>query len=66
MPNEAGQELMRSGLFGHVERRHHQIKRSKKLARQFLEREMGSLNYGMESADIAMVKQASTLSNKAC
>ena len=58
-PSKAGQELMRSGLFGYGEQRNHQIKRSKKLARQFLEREMGSLKYGMERADLAMVKQVS-------
>jgi hypothetical protein len=63
IPSKAGQELMRSGLFGHDERVNYRIKRSKKLARQFLEREMGSLNYGMEAADLAKAKQVSIFVN---
>ena len=57
VPNKEGQQLMHSGQFGSEERRNRSLKKSKQLARQFLEREMGCPNYGREAADMGLVKQ---------
>jgi WD repeat-containing protein 23 len=64
-PNKHGEELMRSGQFGLDSNRSPPIRKSKKLARQVLEREMGRKPYGRERADMALFKQDMIPSSKA-
>jgi hypothetical protein len=59
VPSKAGQKLMLSGLFGYHERHSDGIEKSKKLARRFLDREVGGRSYGREGSNLASLKQVS-------